>query len=272
MRKTTLRCVLSFTFIFIYLITCKAVESGKFIDSHAYSMGNTSSVLPGFTNPASSGFILNKSFSLEYLNRFGIKELSSFGCILNYPNKYLNTGLYVSRYGFSDYNETSFSANFYKALSKTVSLGIRMNYLGIHYSDKEQDATSLTGDVGLLVRTSDYLNLSFLVINPLRTEIKMGEESAQLSNVLTMGISFQPEDMFLLTGEIEKDFAQPVIYKFGMEYVPVKELSLRAGMWTKPFSPSFGFGLNLNPFTVNMAFNNHPVLGFNSCCGLQFNF
>jgi hypothetical protein len=271
MKCITLSALL-FTIIFVPFNTCKAFDSDRFINARAYSMGNTSSVLPGFTNPASYGFLPSRFLSLEYMNRYGIKELSSFAATVNYPNPYLNSGMYVSRYGFDAYNETLFSLNFYKTLSKVISLGVRMNYMGIHYSEKEPDAGTLTGDVGVLMHPSDYLNLSLLITNPLRTEIQMGEESAQLPNVLKMGISFQPEEMFLLTAEVEKDFALPVIYKFGMEYSPIKELSLRVGMWRKPFTPSFGMGLNLNPFIVNLAFSSHPVLGFNSCCALQFNF
>lgn len=252
--------------------TCKALDSDRFINARAYSMGNTSSVLPGFTNPASYGFLSSRILCLEYINRYGIKELSSFAGMINYPNQYLNGGIYVSRYGFDGYNETLASINFYKKLSQIISLGMRMNYLGIHYSDKESDAGAVTGDVGILMHPTENLNLSFLVINPLRTEMKMGENSVQLPNLLTMGISYQPEQTCLLTAEVEKDFALPVIYKLGVEYTPVKEFCVRAGMWTKPFTPSFGIGLNFNPFIVNLAFSSHPTLGFNSCCALQFNF
>ncbi|MBP1594313.1 MAG: hypothetical protein H6Q12_1331 [Bacteroidetes bacterium] len=257
MKYISLSALILFT-IFTPFNTCKALDSDRFINTRAYSMGNTSSVLPGFTNPASYGFLSSRSLSLEYINRYGIKELSSFAGIVNYPNHYLNTGLYISKYGFDAYNETMVGLNFYKQLSRLISLGIRMNYSGIHYSDDEPDVAAFTGDIGILVRPAD--------------ELKMGEEIAQLPNILTMGVSFQPEDMFLLTAEIEKDFALPAIYKFGIEYEPIKELSVRAGMWTKPFTPSFGVGLNLNSFNVNLAFSKHPVLGFNSCCGLQFNF
>jgi hypothetical protein len=204
--------------------------------------------------------------TIEQLTRLGVSTL------VLVDNHYLNTGLYISKYGFDAYNETMVGLNFYKQLSKLICLGVRMNYSGIHYSDDEPDVAAFTGDIGVLIRPADILNISLLIVNPLRTELKMGEEIAQLPNILTMGVSFQPEELFLLTAEIEKDFALPAIYKFGIEYEPIKELSVRAGMWTKPFTPSFGVGLNLQPFTLNMAFSKHPVLGFNSCCGLQFNF
>ncbi len=270
--KCLLVSTLYFALIFASFNTCKALDVDHYINARAYSMGGTSSVLPGFTNPASYGFLSPRYLSLEYINRYGIKELSSFAGTVNYPNEYLNGGMYISRYGFDAYNETLVGANFYKKLSQKISLGIRMDYLNIHYSDKESDASVVTGDVGLLIHPTDYLNLSMLVINPFRTELKIGEESAQLPNVFTMGIGYQPEQTFLLTAEIEKDFALPAIYKLGMEYTPIKAFSLRAGMWTKPFTPSFGIGLQLQPFTINLAFSHHPILGFHSCCALQFYF
>lgn len=254
------------------LSICQAFESDHYVNARSYSMGKTASLLPGFNNPAASAFFSSRHLSFEYLNRYGIKELSTFAVTVNYPNNYLNTGLYLSRYGFNAYNETLVGLNFYKRLSPLISLGGRVNYLGIHYSDQEPAVAAVTGDVGLLLHPAEKLNVSFLVINPLRTEIKMEDESAELPNVLTMGISYQPEKRFLLTAEMEKDFSFPVIYKLGMEYSPIKQFSVRTGMWTKPFTPSFGVGLNLIPFHIDLAFSSHPVLGFNSCCALQFNF
>ncbi|BEG99973.1 hypothetical protein [Bacteroides sedimenti] len=251
---------------------CYALETDRYINARAYSMGKTASVISGFLNPATSGYFSSRYFSMEYLNRYGVKELSSFAVMLNYPNNYLNSGVYFSRYGFDAYNEQLASINFYKKLSPLISLGGRVNYLGVHYSDQEQDAVAVTGDMGILLHPVENLHFSLLVMNPLRSEIKMEDETRELANVFLLGLSYQPESRFLLTTEIEKDFNRSVIYKLGMEYTPIKQLSFRTGMWTKPFTPSFGVGIKLSPVNIDLAFSNHPVLGFNSCCALQFNF
>lgn len=264
--------ILSFILLFAKLNTCKALDVDRLANARAYSMGNTSSVLPGFYNPASSAFAPSRYLALEYINKFGLKELSSFAGIVNYPNDYLNSALYVSKYGFDAYHETVVGLNVYKKLSKRIALGARMNYMSVYYSDKEDNATVLTGDVGVLISMTEAVNISFMLANPFRTELKMNDDKFPLPNKLLMGISYQLDKTFLLTSEIEQDFALPAIYKVGLEFTPIKELSIRSGMWTKPFTPSFGVGVQLHPFSINLAFSHHPVLGFQSCCGLQFNF
>lgn len=244
----------------------------RYLDARTYAMGNTASVLPGFCNPASSAFLSTKYLSLQYTNKYGLKELSSFAGIVNYPNSYLNTSFYLSRYGFDIYNETLISLNVYKQLSKRLALGLRTNYINIHYSDKEPNTGILTADIGMLISLSNSVNISFMITNPLRTQIKMGDEKHSLPNNLVMGVSYQLDKTFLLTSEIEKDYELPALYKVGFEYSPIDQLSIRGGMWTKPFTPSFGVGLKLKPFIVDLAFSRHPVLGFHSNCGLLFNF
>ncbi len=270
--KCFLISMLHFTIIAYCIHTCKAQNTHQFVDARAYSMGNTISVLPGFTNPAGYGFESSRHIALQYVNRYGIKELSTYAGMVNLPNKYLDTGLYVSRYGFDKYNETMVSMNFYKKLSGYISLGIRINYLNIHYSGRDSNKSLLTGDIGLLTRPVKNCTFSILAINPLQTSFKVGVEELEIPSLLIVGVSYQPVDNFLLTAEIEKDFAYPVVYKTGLEYSPIHQLSVRAGMSGKPFTPSFGIGIHISSFTVDLGFSRHPVLGFCSCCGLQFNF
>lgn len=264
--------ILYFTIFFCFLSTCRALDVYQFVDSRAYSMGNTLSVLPGFTNPASYGLSPSRCAAIQYVNRYGVKELSTYAGTINLPNKYLDAGLYVSRFGFDAYHETMVGLNVYKKLSRLISLGIRVNYLNLHYSDKESNKSGITGDLGIFINPLDNFNVSVLAFNPLRTDIKIGEEKIEIPVILSVGVSYEIARTFLLTGEIEKDFRYPVVCKFGMEYNPVKQLSVRAGMFGKPFTPSFGVGVHVSQFTVDISFSKHPVLGFRSCCGLQFMF
>ena len=148
----------------------------------------------------------------------------------------------------------------------------RINYLNLHYSDKETNKSLVTGDIGVYIKPIKHLILSVLAVNPLRTGIKVGKNKYDTSIILSVGVSYEIAKYFLVTGELEKDFLYPAIVKLGMEYIPIKQLSIRAGMYAKPFTPSFGLGINISPFVIDLAFNRHPVLGFYSCCGLLFNF
>lgn len=270
--KCFLISILHFTLISFCSNTCKALDVYQFVDSRAYSMGNTLSILPGFANPASYGFVPLRHVALQYVNRYGVKELATYAGTVNYPNKYLNAGLYVSYFGFDAYHETLISADFYKKLSAYFSLGIRMNYFNLHYSERESSRSLLTADIGILVYPLEHLNVSVLAVNPLRTELKIGEEKFETPVILTVGASYEIENNFLVTAEIEKDFMLPVVCKLGLEYTPVKQLSIRGGIFGKPFTPSFGVGIHISAFTVDIAFSKHPALGFRSCCGLEFCF
>lgn len=268
-----MKCLLiSILYFTLFSYTCRALDVYQFVDTKAYSMGNVLSVLPGFANPASEGFSKNRFFSLRYLNRYGIKELSTFAGVVNYPNKYLDAAMYISRFGFKAYHETMISLNVYKKLSSYISLGIRVNYLNLHYSNRESNKGVVSGDIGVLVHPLDNLNFSILAINPMRSGIKIKEEKSNIPVLLLVGASYQIIESFLASIEIEKDFQFPIVGKFGIEYQAIKQLCIRAGIYGKPFTPSFGIGVNLYPFIIDIAFSKHPVLGFRSCCGLQFTF
>lgn len=253
-------------------ITCKALDVYRFVDSRAYSMGNAVSVLPGFSNPASQGFSVSSNVSVQYMNRYGIKELTTYVGTVDYLNDYLNVGVQLSRFGYKEYNEMLISSNLYRKLNQYISIGIRLNYLRWHYSEEAHNKSVITGDIGILVRPIENFNVSVLAVNPLQTEVKIGEEKEELPVILSVGVSYEIEKCLLLTAEVEKDFSYDPVYKCGLEYTPVKYLSVRAGMMAKPFMPTFGFGVHWLPFAVDLAFSKHPCLGYNSCCALQFNF
>ncbi len=268
-----MKCLfISILYFTLFSYTCRALDVYQFVDTKAYSMGNVLSVLPGFANPAGYGFDTDRFFSLQYTNRYGVKELSTFAGMVNFPNKYQNAGVYVSRFGFKAYHKTLVSLNVYRKLTSYLSLGIRINYLNLHYSDKESNHSLVSGDIGVLMRPLKNLHLSVVAVNPVRSTIKIGEKKSDVPILLIIGASYQIVESFLVSAEIEKDFHLPVIGKFGMEYKAVKQLSVRVGIYAKPFAPTFGIGVNLQPFTIDVAFVKHPVLGFRSCCGLHFHF
>lgn len=151
-------------------------------------------------------------------------------------------------------------------------MGLRLNYLNWHYSEKSGNKSAVTGDIGVLVRPLEDLTISVLAVNPLRTDIKIGGEREELPVALSVGLSYRIEKQLLITTEVEKYFSYDALYKCGLEYTPVRYVSVRAGMWAKPFTPTFGLGIHLNPFTVDLAFGKHPYLGYNYCCALLFDF
>lgn len=266
--------ILCFTVFSYFVSNCKALDVYHFIDSEACAMGGCLSALPGFANPA--GYVFDDAsgrvVSLQYANRYGVKELSTYAGMFNFPNKYLNAGIYVSRYGFRSYNETLASINAYRSLSSWMGLGVRVSYLHLHHSESASDRSLVTADIGIRLKPTERLVLSVLAVNPFCIEMKADGQKMEVPVILSVGGNYLFSDTFSTVVEVEKDFAYPVVCRCGMEYVPIEELSIRAGMYGKPFTPTFGLGLKLASFSIDLAFDRHPVLGFRSFCGLSFNY
>lgn len=270
--KNVLKSVLYMTLGFFSIYPLKAININCLTDARSYALGNLVSILPGFSQPASYSFESFRGVSLQYSNKYSLKELSLFSGIINMPNRYLNVGISVSRYGLDAYHETLCAINIYRRLSSRIGLGIRVNYFNLHYSVKESNSWAITTDIGLMVTPFDNFYTSLLIINPLQTGLKMSKEKENISSIFITGLCYKVNEQFLLTAEVEKGIKLPALYKVGFEYTPISQLSIRLGMFAAPFTPSFGVGIQVKPFKLDVAFSKHPVLGFHSCCGLSFAF
>lgn len=75
-----------------------------------------------------------------------------------------------------------------------------------------------------------------------------------------------------MCAEEEKDVDQQSVFKAGLEYHVVEALYLRGGIATNPSLSSFGFGLKINQFTVDVASSWHQELGFTPQFSLAYTF
>jgi len=122
--KYLFRAIFCFTVLFLSIDTCKALDIYQF-DDRALSFGNRTSIFPEFTNLVVFGLNSSLCFFLQYINRYGV-NLVSINCL----NKYLNTGLYISRFGF-EYNlinELSFRTGIKtRPFTSSFGAGIHLN-------------------------------------------------------------------------------------------------------------------------------------------------
>jgi len=260
-----------FAIFFFISLQVYPIDINPSVSTHAYAMGNTITVVPGLANPAYFGFSRYAYASIQYVNRYGVKELSTFSAQLNLPNNYLDTAVLLSRFGCSEYNETVLGANFYKQVSAHLSIGIQTN---LYYLQQTAQTAKLVvvGNVGLLARPFDSLDLSLLLVNPLRSVVHYGATKVRLPALLLVGMAYHWQDKAQITFELEKDVLFPLVVKTGLEYQPISTFSIRLGMFGKPFTPTFGFGVWCKNFLLDFGCSKHPVLGFRSSCGLTYRF
>ena len=89
---------------------------------------------------------------------------------------------------------------------------------------------------------------------------------------MRLGADYKFSDKVFLAIETEKDIDKKAMFKAGLEYVPVKEFYIRAGISTNPSLSCFGVGLELKHFKLDLSSTYHSTFGFSPQVGLRYEF
>ncbi|MDQ3049045.1 MAG: hypothetical protein M3R27_15960, partial [Bacteroidota bacterium] len=97
-------------------------------------------------------------------------------------------------------------------------------------------------------------------------------DDERLPTIIRLGLDYSFSDKVTIAVETEKDIAQKAVFKAGIEYKAVKEFYIRAGISTNPVLSSFGCGIHLKNFTIDLSSGYHQTLGFCPQLGLSYSF
>lgn len=268
------RIYLLSTCIFAFLVS-QAGNENPTLGARSAGMGNASvslgDVWSAQHNQAGLGFVRDISAGAYYENRFLLKELSIKGGVIALPVKGGTFGLCISNFGYSLYNENKYSLSFAKAFGDKLSAGIAMDYLTTKIGEGYGSKGVLAAEFGIQAKPLKGLTIGAHVFNPTRTKIADYNDE-RLPTIIRFGGDYDFSDKVKIALETEKDMAQKAIFKAGIEYKPVKELYLRAGIGTNPTLTSFGFGINLKNLKIDVSANYHQTLGFSPQLGLTYTF
>ena len=89
--------------------------------------------------------------------------------------------------------------------------------------------------------------------------------------VFSIGGHYQFSKMVLLVVETEKNFGNPLLFKSGLEFSPVENLSLRFGVSGKPVTYTAGIGFQTGKIATDIGFGYHGNLGLTPSVSIQFN-
>ncbi len=245
------------------------------IGARAAGMGNASVSLSDAWsaqhNQAGLGFLKNPSAGFYYENRFLLKELSIKGGVAALPVKGGTFGLCISNFGYSVYSENKYSLSFAKAFGDKLSAGIAMDYLTTKISEGYGSKGVLAAEFGIQAKPLKGLTVAAHIFNPTRAKIAEYNDE-RLPTVIRFGGDYNFSEKVTVAIETEKDISQKAIFKAGIEYKPVKEFYIRAGVGTNPTLSSFGFGINIKSLKVDVAANYHQTLGFSPQLALTYIF
>jgi hypothetical protein len=95
-------------------------------------------------------------------------------------------------------------------------------------------------------------------------------EEKPLPAEIHTGIAVHVSDRLDLTGSLKQVSESELSYQAGFEYAFYSFFFLRCGFHTLPSSESFGAGLRLKNFMMDVGFETNPLLGLSSAISLCF--
>ena len=253
--------------IILILLTFPAVfatNGNDVIGARSLALGGFSTTLSDVwstnNNQAGLGFLTDVSGGISYESRFLLKETAYKSGAFALPTKLGAFGLSVTSFGYSAYNETKAGLSYGQKLNEKIALGVQLNYVNIKLGQDYGQKSALTGAIGLIMNLSKEIAVGVHVYNPTRTKFA-DYNNERLSTIMKLGLDYKFSEKVFLAIETEKDINFGAIARVGIEYNPIDILYLRGGISTNPTLSSFGFGLKMKDFKLDLSTSFHQTLG-----------
>jgi hypothetical protein len=246
-----------------------------FVGSRYKAMANCGVAIPDVwsvsSNQAGIAFTEKPTIAIYHEQRFMIKELnlSSFAAVV--PVRYGYFGTQLTYFGYSKYHELKAGLAYALKLNKKLSAAIQLNYFSTFIPTSESKYQQINFECGLMFKLNENFMSGFHVFNPIPEKRTQNNEIMIPTNA-QLGFAYNIRKIVTMTAETEAGYDIEPIYKFGLEYFPVKLLALRMGISSGSINYSFGLGYILRRFQTNIAFTNHEVLGFTPHFDISFSF
>lgn len=236
------------------------------IGSRASAMGNASStfenVFSNFHNQAGLAGVSHFGVGIAYKNNFLLSETGLKSAALAIPLKSIGViGINVSSFGFDQYAENKYGLAFAKKFGDIISMGLQLDYMQTRFTEPYGSKGVLFGQFGIRGQLTENLALGVHVYNPTRTSLDKTLND-RVPTILKSGISYQFNDKLVTVFEIEKDLEAKMNVKAGAEYGIHEKFDVRFGINSFQRKVSFGAGINLDNWEVDLASEYHQTLGF----------
>ncbi|MCS6833688.1 MAG: hypothetical protein NZ521_08940, partial [Flammeovirgaceae bacterium] len=223
-----------YSLILLALVGCLPVFAQVYrgaVGAEAVGMGGAvvamESPYASFNNIANVAQLKEISLVAAYENKFSIGIFNTVAAACNLPLK--NSGviaLTTQRFGNEAYSEQSLSLGYAYHLGG-VNLGLKANYL--QYAAEGLGTRSTVGlDFGVRTQLAKtiFLAAHFFNVNQARL---LAFQNERVPSVLKIGFSYTPTDKLMVNIEGEKDLAFEPLYRAGIAYKIVPQLTGRVG-------------------------------------------
>lgn len=278
------------TFILLSLLTSPVylfpAGSNHPIGGRSAGVGSASSPLSDLwsvhNNQAGLGNLVRPAAGIYYENRFLVRELTLKAVAFVLPTRSGTFGVSFNSFGYTNYNEIKAGLAYGKKLGKVVSAGVQLDYLRTHIAENYGNKDAFTFEAGIQAELTKQLTMGIHLFNPIRVKIEK-ETDDRVPAVFKLGMAYKVSDKLIVAVETEKDSEFKPLFRGGIEYQVAEMASARIGYSTLPSTSgsdsfsiasvySFGFGLNIGKFVIDLSSAWHQTLGWSPMVSLTYNF
>ena len=267
------RIALTGMLVFFIFIDINAWDLNQAVGGRTNSLGKCSVALSDFwsshNNPAGFASFQDLSFGISYGNRFLLKGLGNKDAGLLIPLNYGTLGISISQFGYEHYSENLFGLGISKKFGTKLSIGIKLYYLYIRFSDDYPSRSVPTFDLGMQYHVNESLCIGAYIFNPINPKIG-SLNNDKIPIIMRLGFSYHIIDDFMICGEIEENFEDDFSFRFGTEYEIYKSIYVRCGFQFRPELFTFGIGYNHEWFMADISALMNQELGSSLSCSITF--
>lgn len=191
--------------------------------------------------------------------RFMLQATGFYTAIATLPTATGNFAVQADHSGYSNYSESQLGLGYGLALNKNLGIGAKFNYYHLRIPSYHS-ASAVTFELGSVLRISDQLFTGVSVYNPFRSPL--GKNTGErIASVYKAGIGYQWSPLFLTQLEVIKESDQVTNIHLGIQYKPIDQVWVRAGVQTDPGSVYFGVGYLYLDFRMDLSVSLHQQLG-----------
>ncbi len=220
-------------------------------------------------NTAHLALLDNNSIYLSYRNFYFVEGLNYLQVTGNYKtgNKSaISIGL--SKEGSTELSETLVNLNYARKIFNKGAIGIGVSFY--HEGKVEtKSINTIIPNIGLQIEAIPSLTLGLQLNNPIPYQ---HEGIETIPGSYNFGACYKINELVYLSSEISLSSNEETLTKFGIEYFPIHQISLRTGYIE---NGSITFGISYDPnkqIRIETAYELHPILRSSIGIGINYTF
>ncbi|MCL2041160.1 MAG: hypothetical protein FWG84_03850 [Bacteroidales bacterium] len=222
-------------------------------------------------NQAGMAFFQLPAAGVYFTNAYFLEQLSTKSIVATMPIKSGAFGVTANYFGHAYHNEINAGLSYAQRFGKSFAAAVQLDYLHFGqggYNDlKNKDNVSF--ELSIMGQVTKNLSVGAHVFNPVGVKYN---DYAIIPACYRVGLGWFPVKEVLIAAEVEMQTNEKENIKLGVEYTPLKIISIRTGFSSAPQLWDFGVGLNLKDFSLDLTPTWDMTLGWSTHVSVSYQF